>query len=248
MVVVRDGDGANPMTIPLLLQVEVRDERDVVQARQGARLVASRLGFEPQDQTRIATAVSEVARNAVQHAGGGSGRIPRRRRPRPVAGDAGRRPGAGALPSTGRHRGTGRRPSPHGWASRRAHAGLRATTVILTGNCPAAPRPSSRRDVARIAEELAAATTADPFEELRRQNRELLLRHSDDLRAREVELSQLNRELEDTNRGVLALHKELDDRAESLKKAVELKTKFLSNVSHEFRTPLDVDPEHRSPS
>ena len=52
-------------------RVEVRDERDVVLARQRARAVAARLGFEAQDQARIAAAVSEVARNAVQHAGSG---------------------------------------------------------------------------------------------------------------------------------------------------------------------------------
>ena len=44
---------------------------DIVHARQRARLVAACLGFEVQDQTRIATAVSEVCRNAYAYAGGG---------------------------------------------------------------------------------------------------------------------------------------------------------------------------------
>ena len=40
-------------------------------ARQRARQIAALLGFAPLDQTRVATAVSEIARNAFQYAGGG---------------------------------------------------------------------------------------------------------------------------------------------------------------------------------
>src|SRR5512134_208093 len=58
------------MTRPLLT-IALRSERDVVAARQRARQVARLLGFPLQDQTRLAIAVSEVARNAVQHAGQG---------------------------------------------------------------------------------------------------------------------------------------------------------------------------------
>src|SRR5262245_41214222 len=54
-----------------LLTLEIRLEHDVVLARQRARQIAGLLGFEAQDQTRIATAVSEIARNAFQYAGGG---------------------------------------------------------------------------------------------------------------------------------------------------------------------------------
>ncbi len=39
--------------------------------RQRVRSLAERLGFEVHDQTRIATAVSEIARNAYGYAGGG---------------------------------------------------------------------------------------------------------------------------------------------------------------------------------
>ena len=49
----------------------------------------------------------------------------------------------------------------------------------------------------------------------------------------------MNRELEDTNRGVVALYAELDEKADHLRRADELKSKFLSNMSHEFRSPLN---------
>src|SRR5579884_1442421 len=54
-----------------LLRMEIRYEHDVVLARQRARQVAAALKFDAQDQTRIATALSEIARNAFQYAGGG---------------------------------------------------------------------------------------------------------------------------------------------------------------------------------
>lgn len=71
-----------------------------------------------------------------------------------------------------------------------------------------------------------------------RASRELL-ESLNDARERQEELARLNRELEDTNRGVVALYAELDERAEQLRRANELKTRFLSNVSHELRTPLN---------
>src|SRR5262245_41411100 len=54
-----------------LLTVALQYEQDVVVARQRARQIAQLVGFDGQDQTRIATAVSEIARNAFRYAGGG---------------------------------------------------------------------------------------------------------------------------------------------------------------------------------
>ena len=54
-----------------ILTMEIANEADVVLARQRARRIAELVGFETQDQTRIATAVSEIARNAYEYAGRG---------------------------------------------------------------------------------------------------------------------------------------------------------------------------------
>jgi signal transduction histidine kinase len=61
---------------------------------------------------------------------------------------------------------------------------------------------------------------------------------SDELEQLRAQVEDLNRELEETNRGVLALYAELDDRASLLREASELKSRFLYYMSHEFRTPL----------
>ncbi|MGE8382263.1 MAG: sensor histidine kinase [Pseudomonas putida] len=54
----------------------------------------------------------------------------------------------------------------------------------------------------------------------------------------QAENQALRAELEDTNQGVLALYAELDSQAEQLRQASDLKSRFLSYMSHEFRTPL----------
>ena len=53
-----------------------------------------------------------------------------------------------------------------------------------------------------------------------------------------AELQMLRVELDETNRGVVALYAELEDNAVQLKEAADLKSRFLSYMSHEFRTPL----------
>ena len=53
-----------------------------------------------------------------------------------------------------------------------------------------------------------------------------------------AEADALRAELEETNQGVLALYAELDQQAEQLREVSELKSRFLSYMSHEFRTPL----------
>ena len=54
----------------------------------------------------------------------------------------------------------------------------------------------------------------------------------------QCETAALREELDETNQGVLALYAELDNQAEELRQASDLKSRFLSYMSHEFRTPL----------
>jgi serine/threonine-protein kinase RsbT len=51
--------------------VEIRSSEDVVRVRQLTREGAVALGFSLVDQTKLVTAASELARNTLEHGGGG---------------------------------------------------------------------------------------------------------------------------------------------------------------------------------
>ena len=114
----------------------------------------------------------------------------------------------------------------------------KGTTIQMTKLFPRRAPVIRETDLARIADALAHERPQDPFHELQHQNQELL-QALEEIRTRQAELGRVNRELEDTNRGVVALYAELDEKADHLRRADELKTKFLSNMSHEFRSPLN---------
>jgi signal transduction histidine kinase len=232
--------------IPPILVTDLRTEHDVVLARQRARQVARLLGFDGQEQTRVATAVSEIARNAFQHAKGARvvfelAVVPPRLEV--TVSDTG--PGIARLPEVleGRDRsapGTGlgllaaRRLSDRFDVSSGSGG-----TVIRMGKLLPRGVTADAETVARVSRELGLLALHEPLAELREQNQELV-RALDELRERQSEVERLNQELAETNRGVLALYAELDEKAADLGRASELKSRFLSNISHELRTPLNA--------
>jgi signal transduction histidine kinase len=232
-----------------IVRMPIEAESDVVAVRQRARHIAELLDFERQDQTRIATAVSEIARNAFVYAGGGRAEFMIEGKDSPQLfviriSDKGR--GIANLQSIldGEYRsqsgmGLGivgaRRLMDRFNIVSKAGEG---TIVDLGQRLPTRQGRVTQGRLSEIAAGLKREDAIDPLAALREQNRELL-QSLEEIRRRDEESEQLNQELGDTNRGVVALYAELDERAEQLRKASELKTRFLSNMSHEFRTPLN---------
>ncbi len=231
-----------------LLSTEIRYEQDVVLARQRAREIAALLGFDARDQSRIATAVSEIARNAFTYGGGGrvEFHVDPATPPRLEVRFTDRGPGIPNLKAILR----GEYESQTGMglgilgAKRlvdrfEIESDGRGTRVLLVKEmAPQAPALSPQT-LAAAAAALAAAQPQNPFQELQQHNQELI--HAlDQLKERELELTNVNAELAETNRGVLALYSELDEKAAQLRRSSESKTRFLRHVSHEVRTPINA--------
>ncbi|HKQ13699.1 MAG TPA: ATP-binding protein [Steroidobacteraceae bacterium] len=232
-----------------LLELELTTDRDMIAARQRARHISALLDFDAQDQVRIATAVSEVARNAVRHGGGGRIEFALEEQSGRDAAlsitivDQG--PGisdfeaaiGGSTPTGEPKLGlvTARRLMD---AFEMDSEPKRGTSITLRKSVPRRADPFTRARVEALVRSVQSQRSADANAEVQQQNRDLL-RSLEELRLRQEELTRLNAELEDTNRGVMALYSELDERAAHLRAADETKTRFLSSVSHEFRTPVN---------
>lgn len=204
------------LTLPIVTAM-VKQSKDWIGARQRAHIIAGSLGFGAQDQTRIATAVSEIARNAYEYASGGkveflAGTSPPQSL---IVRVSDRGPGIADLERilSGRYR------SKHGLGigitgSRTlmdefdVETSSEGTTVTFLKYLPVNAPPITPEVVAATAEALARRPT-DPLEQAQHFNQDLL-RTLD-------ELERVNRELQ-------AAH--------------EARDLFLAMVSHEMRTPM----------
>ncbi|MFI7604701.1 sensor histidine kinase [Micromonospora sp. NPDC049366] len=236
-----------------LLQMALRVEHDIFVVRQRGREVAAAVGLEHQDQVRIATALSEVARDLLRAVGGADVAFhavdgPDRRchlqvELVPVA----------PLP--------GDRYEPQSGAVARLVDSLgavrvgRDTVVRMSRRVPATAQALTPERLTELRTLLGHNAPGSALDELAAQN-EQLIAALDEVRSQRDELAvlneelqetnrgvlalygQLSEELEETNRGVVALYAELDEKSAQLRAASESKSRFLANVSHELRAPV----------
>ena len=212
----------------VLLNLEIRAEPDVVRVRQRARELATLLGFDLQDQTRIATAASEVARNAFQYAHGGSVQFSiEGDRPAAIVvrvSDSG--PGIANLTAildgtvksrTGMGVGlTGSKKLMDELTVDSAEG--QGTTVEMRKALPKRAPIVTPELLTQIEAELSRPGSESPFDEVRRQNQELM-RALNELKAHEAKLARANR---------------------SLQERVEFEQQFVGIVSHDLRDPLST--------
>ena len=169
-----------------LARVEIRYEQDVVHARQRARLIAEQLGFGRQDQTRISTCVSEIARNAHQYGQGGEVEFmleATAHPPRLTIAVRDHGPGIADLDTILEGRYTSRTGLGRGIVGSRRlleyfHIDTRlgqGTTVTLGKSLPLKVPTVTPVVLRRIADALAANCSASPMEEIRAQNQELVV-------------------------------------------------------------------------
>src|SRR6476659_9957376 len=231
-----------------LLTLRFSHDQDVVTARQSAAELAAQLGFDLSDQTRIGTAVSEIVRNAWRYGGGGDITFDVVLDPAPqrlVVHVRDQGPGLAHLDEvlSGRYRsqtgmGTGIAGARRLLDSLDIRTPPHCTDVTMIKCLPARSVVLTPDRLAQLARTVKNREPRSLAEEVHLQNQQLL-RTLDELQKKQLELARLNRELEDTNRGVLALYAELDEKADHLRRADELKSRFLSNMTHEFRTPVN---------
>jgi signal transduction histidine kinase len=231
------------LSVPLLT-VALRRESDILLARQRAREVSQFLGFSTGDTTRITTALSEIARNAFEYAGGG--RVAFAIESRPLdredleicVADEGK--GIADLPAvlSGRFQSrTGLGVGINGSRALMDRFAItsvvgRGTTVVMAKTRPWSAAKLGAADVAKLIDELAKASEATPFGELQLQN-QALLTALQELTNRQTEIERL---------GVIA--GQARDRAEEAQLVAErslvVRERFMALTTHELRTPLNA--------
>lgn len=212
----------------------IRSEGDIVRVRDRIRLVAREFGFDNVTQIKLTTAVSELTRNIYEYARTGSITVSIVERDGQtgmeiVAEDSG--PGIADLDNIL----SGRFQSKTGLGK-----GISGSRRLMDDfNIKSSPGSGTRieavkwfdtdqralKPIDQIRQLFFSSSESGAVEELQAQNKELVRVLG--------ELTESRRDLERANR-------ELQSANEKLKQVDEMKSRFISTIAHEVRTPLNA--------
>ncbi|HEY5061384.1 MAG TPA: sensor histidine kinase [Gemmatimonadaceae bacterium] len=227
-----------------LITVALRREPDILLARQRSRHISLFLGFSNGDATRITTALSEVARNAFEYAGGGtvafsveSHGTDRQDLVIRVADKGPGIPELAVILSADYKSQTGMGIGIRGSRALMDHFEIvspagEGTTVTMAKALRRSTSKFGPPDAARLIDELAKASEATPLGELQMQN-QALIRTLEQLTEQQAEVKRLDMIATDAR-----------DRAEAARvvaaRSVVVRERFMALTTHELRTPLNA--------
>jgi len=232
-----------PSNYPLLT-VALRREHDLLLVRQRGRQISQFVGFSNGDITRITTALSEIARNALEYGDGGSVAFAVESQAsngqdlviRVV--DSG--PGIADVTAVLAPDFKSRTGMGIGIKGSRAlmdrfvitSAAGHGTTIMMAKALPWSASRFGGADASRLADELAKMTDASPFGELQTQN-QALLNTLQELTRRQTEIDRLE--------GVANDARALADAARAVAdRSFVVRERFMALTTHELRTPLNA--------